>query len=115
LLCDRARTAELFSFEFRLEIYTPKAKRRWGYYVLPILHGDRLIGRVDPTFDRTAGRLTLNAVMAEPDAPRNVRTARAVRRAISDLAAFLGAREIAYADAVPSHWQQALSKEDPAT
>ena len=47
LLCDRGRTEELFGFSHRLEIYTPKAKRRWGYFVLPILHGDRLIGRAD--------------------------------------------------------------------
>jgi uncharacterized protein YcaQ len=108
LLCDRARSLELFGFEFHLEIYTPKAKRRWGYYVLPILHGDRLIGRIDPALDRATGTLTLNAVMAEPDAPRNQRTARAVRRAITDLASVIGARDIACAGPEPPPWQLTL-------
>ncbi|HRE29737.1 MAG TPA: crosslink repair DNA glycosylase YcaQ family protein, partial [Anaerolineales bacterium] len=52
LIADRARTERLFDFEFRIEIYTPVAKRKFGYYVLPILHGERLIGRIDPQFER---------------------------------------------------------------
>src|SRR5207253_2015411 len=69
LICDRARTEALFDFAFRMEIYVPRDQRRYGYYVLPILHGDRLIGRIDPAMDRAHGRLTINAVHAEPDAP----------------------------------------------
>jgi hypothetical protein len=68
LLIDRERTERLFGFHFRMEIYVPKAARRYGYYVLPVLHGDRLIGRVDPAMDRASGRLVVNAVHAEPDA-----------------------------------------------
>jgi uncharacterized protein len=52
LNCDRKRTAHLFDFTYQSEIYTPKDKRRFGYYVMPILSGDQLIGRIDPTFDR---------------------------------------------------------------
>jgi uncharacterized protein len=108
LICDRKRTALLFDFDYRIEIYTPKEKRRWGYYVLPILHGDRLIGRIDPSMDRAQARLTINAVHAEPGAPTDRATARAIAKSITELAGFLGARDIAYAGPVPAAWQQAL-------
>ena len=105
LISDRARTQQLFNFKFGLEIYVPRAKRQYGYYVLPILHGDRLIGRIDPVMDRTYGRLTINAVHAEPDAPRTKASAKAVRHAIEELGAFLGAREIVTGPRVPGGWQ----------
>ena len=94
LICDRGRTAQLFDFDFRVEIYTPAAKRKYGYYVLPILHGDRLIGRIDPKMDRERGVLAVNAVHAEPGAPKAAGAP--VRAAIESLASFLGAREINY-------------------
>ncbi len=62
LLCDRARAAELFGFDHRLEIYVPAAQRRWGYYVLPILHRERLVARADAVLDRDAGLLRVNAL-----------------------------------------------------
>ena len=68
LVSDRDRAAELFGFRYRLEIYVPVAKREYGYYVLPILHGDRLIGRIDPDYDRRPGSLAVSAVYAEPEA-----------------------------------------------
>jgi uncharacterized protein YcaQ len=108
LICDRKRTALLFDFDYRIEIYTPKEKRRWGYYVLPILHGDRLIGRIDPSMDRARALLTINAVHAEPGAPADRATARAIAKSITDLAPFLGARDIAYAGSVPAAWRTAL-------
>jgi uncharacterized protein YcaQ len=107
LICDRARTERLFDFHFRIEIYVPKAKREYGYYVLPILHGDRLIGRIDPVMDRRAGRLTVNAVYAEPGAPDNSATGMAVAGAVEQLATFLGASEIVYGT-VPECWKLAL-------
>jgi uncharacterized protein YcaQ len=105
LIADRARTEMLFNFDFRLEIYVPKDKRKYGYYVLPILHDDRLIGRIDPLMDRKANRLNINAVYAEPDAPKDAATGRAVGKAIGELAVFLGAREIAYGDVAPVEWR----------
>lgn len=108
LICDRARTKMLFDSDYTMEIYTPAAKRKYGYYVLPILHGDRLIGRIDPTMDREARRLTINAVYAEPDAPKTKRTARAIADTLEDLGAFLGAREIVCSRRVPAAWQKTL-------
>lgn len=108
LICDRARTQQLFGFDYRVEIYVPPAQRQHGYYVMPILHGDRLIGRVDQKMDRLNGRLNVNAVYAEPDAPRSPMAARAISSAIKDLANFLGAREIVYGRRIPPAWRGAL-------
>jgi uncharacterized protein YcaQ len=103
LLCDRARTEELFGFSHRLEIYTPKAKRRWGYFVLPILHGERLIGRADLRMDRRAGRLVAPAIHREDGAPRGKAIARAIRRELERLARWQGAGEVELG-AVPAAW-----------
>ena len=66
LIHDRDRAEALFGFHYRLEMYVPKAKREYGYYVLPILRGDRLVGRIDPVFDRKTGVLRINSVHWEP-------------------------------------------------
>src|SRR5438874_1747532 len=87
LISDRERTERLFDFRFRLEIYVPKTKREFGYFVLPILRGDRLIGRIDPLHDRKTGVLRVNAMYAEPDAEPG--DGSAARRAIEELAAWL--------------------------
>ncbi len=106
LICDRNRTELLFNFNYRIEIYTPPAKRKWGYYVLPILHGDQLIGRLDPEMDREQGVLAVNAIYAEPGAPA---AGEAVRDAIESLATFLGASAINYARRrIPVRWKKAL-------
>jgi uncharacterized protein YcaQ len=62
LVHDRVRTEELFDFEYTLEMYKPAAKRRWGYFALPILHGDRLVGKLDASADRKASVLRVNAI-----------------------------------------------------
>ena len=103
LLCDRARTEELFGFSHRLEIYTPKPKRRWGFFVLPILHGDRLIGRADLAIDRKAGRLVAHAIHREDGAPRGKGVARAIRRELERLAAWQGAGDLELRQ-VPDAW-----------
>jgi uncharacterized protein YcaQ len=109
LLCDRARTEELFGFSHRLEIYTPKAKRRWGYFVLPILHGDRLIGRADLRMDRRAGRLVAPAIHREDGAPRGKGVATAIRRELERLAAWQGAAELELQQ-VPSEWSTSIAR-----
>ena len=94
LIADRDRTELLFNFRYRIEIYTPAARRRYGYYVMPILHGDRLIGRVDPKMDRQAGRLMVNAVHLEPGVSLDGEVRAAVEYAIESLGNFLGASAV---------------------
>lgn len=88
LIHDRVRTQELFGFEYLLEMYKPAAKRRWGYFALPILHGDRLIGKLDAAADRKAGLLRVNAV--HEDEPFAAAERDAVDAEIAALAAWLG-------------------------
>ncbi len=108
LICDRDRTEFLFDFHFRIEIYVPKAKRKYGYYVLPMLHGDSLIGRLDAKMDRKKHQLHINAVYAEPEAPQDVGTGQAVAGTVEELAEFLGAKEIVYGQVQPTGWAPAF-------
>jgi uncharacterized protein YcaQ len=87
VLCDRRRTSELFGLDHRLEIYVPPARRRWGYYVLPILHGERFVARADLLVDRDARVLRVLALHHEPGR----RAPRAVATALERLAAWRGA------------------------
>jgi uncharacterized protein YcaQ len=66
LVHDRDRLEALWGFRYRLEMYVPAAKREYGYYVLPILHGDRLVGRIEPVFDRKTRELGVKGVWWEP-------------------------------------------------
>jgi uncharacterized protein len=106
LVHDRDRAEALWDFFYRLEMYVPKAKREYGYYVLPILQGDRLIGRIEPVMDRKAGVLRVNGVFAENGAPASAgpEIAKAVRR----LGRWLGAGEIVYSRRRPAIWSSSL-------
>jgi uncharacterized protein YcaQ len=87
LVHDRQRAEELFGFEFVLEMYKPAAQRRWGYFALPILHQDRLVGKLDARADRKAGTLRVNAI--HEDVKFDKKTATAVRSEIRALADWL--------------------------
>jgi uncharacterized protein YcaQ len=80
----------LFEFDYYLEMYKPAATRRWGYYALPILYGDRLVGKFDARADRSAGVLRVAAV--HEDEPFSKAMTAAVDREISDLARWLHLR-----------------------
>jgi uncharacterized protein YcaQ len=88
LIHDRVRAEQLFGFEYVLEMYKPKDERRWGYFALPVLHGDRLVGKLDASVDRRAGTLSVNAV--HEDVRLTKAMTAAVRAEIEDLAAWLG-------------------------
>jgi len=108
LIRDRERTERLFGFHFRLEMYVPKKMRKFGFFVLPILHGDRLIGRVDPKMDRKRRVLHVRAVHAEPDAPvDDPAVGHAVGDAIRELGTFLRAEEVRY-ESTPEGWRDGL-------
>jgi uncharacterized protein len=87
LVYDRKRMVELFEFDYQLEMFKPVAKRRWGYFALPILYGDRLVGKLDATADRDAGVLWVHAI--HEDGPFTKTMVAAVHREISDLASWL--------------------------
>jgi uncharacterized protein YcaQ len=92
LISDRTRTEQLFDMYYRIEIYVPKAKRQWGYYVLPVLRGDRLVGRFDPAFDRKENVLRINAIHMQEDERPGDREA--VDKAIAELARWLRVSEV---------------------
>jgi uncharacterized protein len=88
LVYDRVRAEQLFDFEYTLEMYKPAAKRRWGYFALPILHGDRLVGKLDAIADRKVGVLRVNAI--HEDVPFTRPVAKAVQAELEDLSRWLG-------------------------
>jgi uncharacterized protein YcaQ len=88
LVHDRVRAQELFDFEYTLEMYKPAAQRRWGYFALPVLRGDRLIGKLDAAADRKAGVLRVNAIHEDVKFTREM--TKAVQVELRDLAAWLG-------------------------
>ncbi len=89
LIHDRGRAEALWDFHYRLEMYVPKAKRRYGYYVLPILRGDMLIGRIDPALNRKTGVLKVNSVHWEA----GVKPV-SLQKPLRSLANFIGAGSI---------------------
>jgi uncharacterized protein YcaQ len=85
---DRARALDLFGFDYTLEMYKPKEQRRWGYFALPVLHGDALVGKVDATADRDAGALRVDAI--HEDVTFTAATRDAVDAELAALAGWLG-------------------------
>jgi uncharacterized protein YcaQ len=92
LIHDRNRTQVLFEFRYRLEMYFPATQREYGYFVLPVLHGDRLIGRVDPEFDRKQHVLRVHSTHIEPTASAGAMEL--IDGALRDLADWLGADDV---------------------
>ncbi len=106
LIIDRQRTEVLFGMRYRMEIYVPKHLRVRGFWAMPILHGDQLIGTVDPKIDRQRGVLDVVTFRLERDAPRDRSTRRAIEDAVDDLAAFAGASDVAWPPGTASSYSR---------
>ncbi|MEP7360835.1 MAG: crosslink repair DNA glycosylase YcaQ family protein [Chloroflexota bacterium] len=96
---DRRLLATLFDFDYIWEVYVPEHKRRWGYYVLPLLFGDRLVGRIEPRLDRQTRTLRILGLWWETGfSPRRAEgLVPAIRAALADYREFVGARRIEWA------------------
>ncbi len=109
LIWERSRTERIFGVRYRIEIYTPAARRQYGYYVFPLLVNDRIVGRFDLKADRAAGLLRVQAAWVEPDADPAVAVG-AARAELSRMASWLGLDGISVADsgnlsaALPRRW-----------
>ena len=103
-LWQRKRAEELLGFKYSLEIYVPASKRVYGYYVLPILHEGRLVGRIDPKLHRDRGVLEIKAIHTESDFRSSMGFVAAFGEAVESLAEFLGASDID----MPSGWMSRL-------
>jgi uncharacterized protein YcaQ len=94
LIHDRVRANDLFDFEYLLEMYKPKADRRWGFFALPVLHHDRLVGKVDATADRKSLKLDVHAI--HQDMPFTPVMTAAVHAELEALAGWLGLGDVRY-------------------
>jgi uncharacterized protein YcaQ len=104
LLWQRKRATQLLGFDYKIEIYVPAKKRVFGYYVLPILHDGRLVGRLDPKFHRDQARLEVKAIHLEPDFEPDARFDRGLSESLNSLAEFLGTTSVK----VPRGWGRRL-------
>jgi uncharacterized protein YcaQ len=105
---DRKRAAVLFDFDYAIECYTPAAKRKYGYFVLPLLSRGRLVGRVDAKAHRTSGVFELKALHIEPGVRFSARLAGDLRRALQRCADWHGTPHLQIT-AGPAQWLEALS------
>ncbi len=103
LLWRRERLADVFGFTYRWEVYVPAAKRKYGYYTMPILAGDRLIGRMNPLLDRDTGRLIVNLLHLERGVTPTHRLRAAMRDALEGFAHLHGASKLTVGRSRPAH------------
>jgi uncharacterized protein YcaQ len=108
LISGRARTNRLFGFDYAHEQFLPAEKRKFGTFVLPILSGERLIGRADVLMDRENRKLLVNSVHAEPGAPQDRQVSTKIGETMEELAGFLGAEAVTYTSRVPPAWKSSL-------
>ncbi len=107
---DRNRLKRLFGFDYRIEIYVPAAKRRYGYYVFPLLEGDRFVGRIEVRAARDEGRLNVLELWPEPGVRFGAGRLERLEAELARLARFVGVSEVAWPDRA-----RAQGPENPAS
>ncbi|NJC96219.1 MAG: winged helix-turn-helix domain-containing protein [Anaerolineae bacterium] len=111
IVSARGRAKKLFDFEYTWEVYTPAHKRRWGYYVLPILYGDDLVARLDPKLDRTTMTLEIKGFWHEEDAPvKETDFANALAKGLIRFAKFVEAQRLSLEGIHPVGLRRAVKK-----
>ena len=111
IVSARGRAKKLFDFEYIWEVYTPVHKRRWGYYVLPILYGDDLVARLDPKLDRSTMTLEIKGFWIEDDAPVKIAEfADALAKGLLRFAKFLGAKKVVTKPIQPTRLRQHVDR-----
>ena len=110
MVMNRWRTRQIFGFPCKLECYLPAAKRRWGYFCLPILWGDRFVGRLDPKADRKARTLRVLHLMFEPEFKSHDRILKPLAEKLWDFAAFNGCDTVQVEKATPAKVKAPLNR-----
>jgi uncharacterized protein YcaQ len=105
---DRARALELFGFDYKIEVYTPAARRRYGYYSLPILNDGTLVGRLDAKAHRKQGTFEVKAIHLEPETPVNDGLVSGLSGALRDCAGWHGMPEVLVRRSEPSELTETL-------
>jgi uncharacterized protein len=105
---NQDRLQRLFDFRYIREQFFPPERRRFGFYVLPVLRGERFIGRIDPRLDKESKTLVINSVHSETGAPMDRSVGIELREAVEDLANFVGALRVKYSANVPRPWKGVL-------
>jgi uncharacterized protein YcaQ len=109
IVSARGRAKKLFDFEYVWEVYTPAPKRRWGYYVLPILYGDDLVARLDPKLDRTTMTLEIKGFWHEEDAPvKDIDFVNALAKGLVRFAKFVGAKQVILVAIQPAKFRRQI-------
>ena len=98
LIRDRNRTERLFGYFYRIEVFVPEPKRQYGYYVFPLLEGDRLVGRIDMKADRKAGTLDVKRLWWEPKVRASAGRLEKLEAELARLAKFTGVESVRYLD-----------------
>lgn len=109
LVSDRARALELFDFDYRLESYTPAKDRKYGFFCLPILHRERLVGRLDAKAHRKQKRMEVKALYLEPDVPLGDDLIASLKRTLDQFTAWHGMETLEISAADPAGLLEALA------